>query len=177
MKNSFKILILLLLITSCSDELSKSKAADIITECMEKHPNNGKLRINYGTIRLYKNKNLELMQGLQKEGFITMTLANKYSDSKFKITLTPKAEKLILKKGLDYNGYTPKAEVTLKTCDLKLNEVTEIQEIPAMNAARVKFTYQRINENALAKFEKGYPKIENGEIQMKKTTDGWKFCD
>lgn len=195
-----KILILALFICSCgSDNLSNSKAEDIISDCLEKEP-----ILRTVTIRLNKNRitgdELTKYEKLKKDGFLKMeSLKNnikkpikKKSDdplaqwryeaelrnynrnykNAYNLKLTREAEKHI------ENAPENSNSVKMKMFRYEVDKVLEVQEIPAMNKAKVKVQYKAVDITPFASLSRKDPaEFWVKDITMTKTSNGWKYCD
>lgn len=187
----FAILISVLSFSCGSDQLTKSKAEDIIKECQEK---TGKKitktnKYTYGIIDMpdstdvnfskFLNKHKELEKlGLVKISDVKRD-TRRYGKSKgsiIEITLTPDGEKYKTGRVEDFFG---KLTANFKSCEYQLIQINEIQEIPERNEAKVKVTFERFAENPFfdESNEKRNPKRITETLSFRKTTDGWKLCD
>lgn len=184
--------LLVLLITSCgSDELTKSKAKSIMKECQEKLDKElfKTNQYRYGIIDIPDRKSEEYFntlnthKKLEKLGLVTISEPNKdtreLGNSKgdiIEVNLTPKGKEFLVGRVDNTFGHL-KAE--FKSCEYKIKKVVEIQEIPERNEAKVKVAFERYNETPF--FEKANQKANPKELvetaSFRKTTDGWRLCD
>lgn len=195
-----KLLLLALLICSCgSDNLSNSKAEDIISDCLEKEPIQRTV-----SIRLNKNKiakdDLTKYEELKKDGYLEMESAknnvkkpvkkksddplaqwryeaelrsyNRNYKNAYDVKLTDKAEKHIETAPEKSNL------VKMKAFRYEVDKVLEVQEIPAMNTAKVKVQYKAVDITPFAVLSRKDPaEFWVKDITMTKTSNGWKYCD
>jgi len=195
MKKIITILILTLLFTSCSDNLTNSKAEDIIKECLEKNPQFGKIDFKTGEIMFntetkYQQKLLEQYKNLASKGYIFLDL--KKSSKKYityKVSFTDKAKDFVLETGkLSGLGLGAKRNITvIKIYDYELHEVKNVREETYGSAtgdvivtrAEVAITYKKINKTPFYDdLAKNKSDFINQEIKFKKTASGvWKYCE
>lgn len=195
-----KLLLLALLICSCgSDNLSNSKAEDIISDCLEKEPIQRTV-----SIRLNKNKitgdELIKYEELKEDGYIEITSTennvkkpvkgksndplaewryeaelrryNRNYKNAYDIKLTDKAENHIETAPEKSNS------VKIKAFRYEVDKVLEVQEIPAMNTAKVKVQYKAVDITPFAILSRKDPtEFWVKDITMMKTSNGWKYCD
>lgn len=183
---------LMLLITSCgSDELTKGEAKSIMKKCQEKL-NKELFKTNqyrYGIIDIPDTKNdeysnlLDKHKEMEKLGLITISEPKRdtreFGNSKgdiIEVNLTPKGKEFLVGRVDNTFGHL---KAQFKSCEYKIQEVLEIQEIPERNEAKVKVNYKRINETPFFEEtnEKKNPKEFSETVLYRKTTDGWKLCD
>lgn len=189
---TLKLAILTLLMTSCaSDELTKSEAKSIMLECQEKLDKD-LFKTNlyqYGIIDVPDTKSeeysniLEKHKELEKLGLLTISEPKRdtreFGNSKgdiIEVNLTPKGKEYLVGRVDDMFG---NLSAQFKSCEYKIQEVLEIQEIPERNEAKVKVNYKRINETPFFEEanENKNPKEFSDSATYRKTTDGWKLCD
>ncbi len=183
MKKITTILILTLLLTSCSDNLTNSKAEGIIRECLEKNPKYGTINFKTGEIRFNTERkpDLELIEkykNLAIQGYILFDLkktSKKYIT--YKVSFTDKAKDFVLETGKQSGfGLAPKNITITKVYDYELLEAKEIREMSI--TAEVDVTYKKINKTPFYNFEKQFSDFINMEIRLyKRTNDGWKYCE
>lgn len=183
MKNITLLLLISLIITSCgSDNLTNSKAKDIINKCLEEKPDQRFATIKTGEVLVDPSsktsmEKVEVYKKLEQEGYLTFTLTNKknaiYTGAKFyNLSLSEKASKYInqSKKNGDY--------VMLKSFRYVVDEVIEVQEIPAFNGAKVKVKYKAIDISPFVILPSGTVRENYTKtLDFKKTNNGWKYCD
>lgn len=194
MKNiNIKITLLLsiFLIACTSDHLSKSQAESIIKECQEK---SGKEifktnKYTYGIIDVPESGSADFSAVLKKHkkmeelGLVTISEAKRdtreFGRSKgdvIEVNLTPKGKEFLVGRVDNTFG---RLYAQFKSCEYKIKEVLEIQEIPERNEAKVKVAFERYNETPFFEEanEKNNPKEIVETAPFRKTNDGWKLCD
>jgi len=190
----------LLVICSCgSDNLSNSKAEKIISKCLKKNPANQEVLLSINQVSFRNNsKKLENYKNIEKKGLITMESVDVKSKIKkpngndplaqwryeaelrrverrgntFKIEITTKAKKFI--SVAPENGNS----IRMKSHKYVVDKVLEVQEIPSMNAAKVKVQYKAEDVTPFSILSSKDPAeflIE--DLDMVKTSNGWKYCD
>lgn len=183
MRNSTLFIMLCLLATSCgSDNLTNSKAEKIISACLESKP---ELRTSYFAIgkATFKNKDydndlLGKYTKLVEDGYLEMELVQEFSTGwrkgtkEYNIKLTEDA--------LEYMEEVPENgnQAIAKAFRYVVDEVLEVQEIPSLNTAKVKIQYKAADITPFSVFSRKDPKefwIDN--ITVRKTSNGWKYCD
>jgi len=182
MKNILIIILLSVISFSCSnpDVLSKSNAEDIINDCMEKEEFFNTIPISIGNDVVLTQREFKFTNALAEKGIVNYTkVKGKYNITQDKVELTEKGKKLVLKQEkeryvFDGREYTI---ATFKTCEYRVSEIIEIQEIPAYNTAKVKVKLKKINKTEIAFLDTNETEFLTTEITLKKTTDGWKLCD
>ena len=182
------IIISAVLIASCSDALTNSKAENIISDCLEKNPKYGEIDFKIGEIRFYteKSKNLELLnnyKNIAEKGFINL---DSIKESKrynyyieYNVSFTDKAKDFVLEteKKSPLFG-TNKNYSTIKVYDYQIDEVKEVHEIPSLNAAEVTVIYKKENKTPFYEFVSNKTDFITEKIDFRKTTsDGWKYCE
>jgi hypothetical protein len=182
------LFLLITIFTSCSsDELTKSKAESMAIECIKGENHVKTTTSYYGVLEQwdrFKKKNtvfLESYKKLEEKGLYNMGELQHVKGvlgmkERYEISLTPKAEKLLISSKKDAKG---KITGKFKICEYTFESVEEIHEIPAENIANVKLKFIRINETPFFKetHEKANPKEVFKQVKYKKTNDGWKLCD
>ena len=190
---SIKITLLLsIILLSCgSKQLSKDEAKSIINQCQEKA---GKElfktnKYTYGIVNIPDSSHpnfanfLDKHKKMEELGFVSISETKKdnrqFGKSKngiVEITLTPKGEEHLVGRVENFFG---KLSAQFKSCEYKIKEIIEIQEIPDRNEAKVKVAFERYNETPFFEEsnEKGNPKEIIKTVPFRKTTDGWKLCD
>lgn len=199
------LLTIIIAISSCgSDQLSNSKAKNIISDCLEKEPIQ-KIAVIYLNNTRIDDKNRAKYEKLADDGFIEMVskktakpkpVKKKYNlndplekwryeaalklyerelqrnKNTYDIKLTSKAQKYI--ENAPENGNL----VKLKTFTYEVDKVLEVQEIPAMNAAKVKVQYKADDVTPFAVLSSKDPsEYLIDDLNMIKTSNGWKYCD
>lgn len=186
MRKITTILILSLLCISCSDNLSNSKAEDIISDCLETNPKSGKISFKTGEIRFYteKSNQLELLEkykSISENGFITLDSiksSKRYKHTTYNVTFTDKAKDFVLETGKKTMFGTNKNVSVVKTYEYEVDEVKEVHEIPSLNSAEVTVIYKKENKTPFYEFEKDKTDFITKKIGFRKTTsDGWKYCE
>lgn len=179
------------ILTSCgSDELTKSKAENLIRECEEKvgKPAIKTTTFDYGRIEVVSYGNnkydskMKIYTKYKELGLVTIdTLPTEKSGSwgrkkeVYQINLTSKATPHIIKTDT-LNG---KITAKVKVLQYIFDSVTEVHEIPEKNTASVKAKLVRTDETPFFTdaFEKKNKKEVIRTLPFRKTTDGWKLCD
>ncbi|WP_340155466.1 hypothetical protein [uncultured Winogradskyella sp.] len=186
MRKLTTLLILAILISSCSDNLTNSKAEDIISDCLESNPKVGKTNFRTGEIRFYteKDNQIELLnkyKNIAEEGLITLDSvksSKRYKHTTYNVSFTDKAKEYVLetdkKNMFGRNSNTS----VIRTYDYEVDEVKEVHEIPSMNSAEVTIIYKKENKTPFSDFEKDKSDFITKKIGFRKTTsDGWKYCE
>ncbi|WP_417601281.1 hypothetical protein [Owenweeksia hongkongensis] len=195
------LLLSLFFLCSCgSDNLSNSKAEDIIEDCLEKEPLQQKARLQLNQARIEEN-DIEKYKKLADEGVIELEEIKAEKDSEennvsdnndpleqwrreaekrrneriapnYIIKLTSKGKKHITE-GDANNDY-----VIVNIFKYVVDEVLEVQEFPAMNGAKVKVQYEADDITPFAVLSPRNPsELIIKDLTMKKTSNGWKYCD
>ena len=169
---------LLLFSLSCSDKLSELKVEKLVNECLSKEPSYGTVALTAGKLNLLTKDEMSIYDKLQSKGLLTIVekpAKQSYSSGYRFVTLTNKAQPFVL------NSYS-RGDATIYTIKLYSKQVDligAIQEIPAMNVARVQVTYKKDNKTPF------YDELENNKIEfviknitLKKTENkGWIYCN
>jgi|GEM_PF-2239657 hypothetical protein len=179
-------------IISCgSDQLSKSEAKSVFKECQEKL---GKklFKTNiyrYGIIDISESDSensfnlLDKHKEMENLGLVTISEPKKdtrqFGRAKgniIEVSLTPKGKEYLVGRVDNMFG---NLSAQFKSAEYEVKEITEIQEIPERNEAKVKMTFERVNETPFFEKanEKKNPKEFSDSATYRKTTDGWKLCD
>jgi len=193
MKKIKIVLILTLLFASCSDNLTNSKAEDIIRECLEKNPQFGKVDFKTGEIMFntevkYRQKLLEQYKNLASKGYISLDL--KKSSKKYityNVSLTDKAKDFVLETG-KLSGIGLGDITVIKIYDYELHEVKNVREETLKSItgdltstrAKVTLTYKKINKTPFYDSKKQLSDFINEKTIFHKTeSDGWKwrYCE
>ncbi|PQJ69476.1 hypothetical protein [Polaribacter butkevichii] len=177
---------------SCgSKQLSKDEAKSIINQCQEK---SGKVifktnKYTYGIIDIPDSSSANFSNFLDKHkkmeelGFVSINDTKKdkreFGKSKngmIEISLESKGKEYLAGRVENLFG---KLSAQFKSCEYKISDIVEIQEIPDRNEAKVKVAFERYNEIPFFEEsnEKSNPKEIIKTITFRKTTDGWKLCD
>ena len=159
-----KILVFLaigLLLGSCSDKLTSSKAEKLIQETLEKEPVQGEESIKIGDkvefigYDFIVKEKLKPYEKLKDEGMIEMISKgkSKYGDPIYSIQLTDKGKQYLLRVE-DNGGYK---QHIMKTYSTTLDKVDELHIIPEQNSARA-LVFFKIEKTP-------FFVLENSEIQ------------
>lgn len=182
MKKAILITILGLITISCSDDLSNSKAENIIIECLNKEPYRKTVKFQYGE-RLIYNKNKEEFQKLkelQKKGFLKIDslgmkkirFYGKYP--KFNIKLLEKSKEYII----EQTESNKKLYVELLAFDYEVDEVKEVYEIPSLNVAEVRTNFKKTNVSPFSILtNENTSDFKIRKLKFKKTSNGWRYCE
>lgn len=187
-KSTALVILLYATLSSCSsDELTISKAESILKKCQKEQAQIKTRKQSYGLVEMshsIKKRFPNFMRPyreLEKLGIFNigeLQVVNGYYSKKdtYKVSLTSKGEKFLMSSKKESND---KINGTFKTCEYKLDKVTEIHEIPEKNIAKVKIKIVRFNETPFLTdfYEKKSPKEIIKTITYRKTNDGWKLCD
>lgn len=187
-RTSTLTVLLFTILTSCSsDELTTSKAEAIAIECQGDKNLVKTTNSSYGILeqwdRFKKNNTifLESYKKLEDKGLYNIGERQRIKGvlgmmERCEISLTPKAEKLLISSKKDAKG---RITGKFKICEYTFESVEEIHEIPEKNIANVKMKFIRINETPF--FREEHKKLNSKEVfkqvTFRKTTDGWKLCD
>lgn len=182
MKKIIILLIISIIISSCSDNLSNSKAENIIKECLEKEPYRKTVKFQYGE-RLIYNKNkeeFEKLQQLEKDGYLKIdSLGSKkvryygrYSN--YKIELLESSKEYII----EQTESNKKLYVKLLAFDYEVDEVKEVHEIPSLNAAEVRTNFKKVKITPFAILSnENTSDFKIRKLSFKKTSNGWRYCE
>ena len=200
-KNTTWLFVLAFICSCGSDNLSNSKAEDIISDCLDKEPEKRTATLNINQVTFGTNNDkLERYKELEEDGFIEMEqidMKSKIKKSKpnandplaqwryeaelrraernkntFKVTITKKAEKYIDEAKENSNW------IKMKAYSYEVDEVLEVQEIPSLNSSKVKVKYEAVDITPFAILSKKDPsEFWIKDITMTKTSNGWKYCD
>lgn len=182
MKNLLLFIISIMFFSCNSENLSNSKAENIISSCLEKKPlqRNVPLTIGKATFSA-QDFDVELLQKyikLKEDKYINMEIIKEFTKGwrkgtkEFNIKLTEKAMEYMQE--VPENGKTAYA----KTFRYEVDKVLEVQEIPSLNSAKVKVQYKAVDITPFAILSRKDPSefwIE--DLKMTKTSNGWKYCD
>lgn len=166
----FALLPIGMLLTSCSDNLSKSKAKSIAKECLEKTHEKVTTRISIGEVHYFSSDSLQLRK-LANDGYLKIVKnprgAYSYTDT-YNVSLTEKSKPFV--------ESTEKYHAVLRMYDYKIGEVKEIQEVPAMGGANVKIELLKENKTPFAILDNNNTEFKIINALFAKTTDGWRWC-
>lgn len=181
MKNIIFTMLLILICSCGSNNLSNSNAEEILEECLKKNPEQriASFRIGKATFRDtdYDKELLGKYAQLAEDGYLTMEfvreLKSRYNKGKeYSIDLTEKA--------LEYMEKVPEkgGNVKAKAFTYEIEEVLQVQEIPSLNSAKVKVKYKADNKTPFIIFYgKNLQDFWIDDLSMNKTSNGWKYCD
>jgi len=183
MKKAILLTYIIFSIVSCSsDQLSKSKAKDIINECLETKPDLKFIDIDNDEFVISEavKDSKKIEEGLKKlaeDGFLNIKLMDKKNsiwagNKYYKVSHTDKADEFVIE------SYTRKGKTAFKTFEYIVDEILEIHEIPAVNMAEVKVKFKASELTpfinlSLVKPKENYIKT----VKFTKTNGGWKYCD
>lgn len=180
------ILIGLFFIGCGSDGLTKSKAKELISQCLVQDPDMVTVPITLKEKRLNDDKKiLNLYKKLEAQGLININeiatppkdpdnhIANWVnSKKKVNIQLSGSAEEYVVERKKSGK------RATFKAFHYEVDEILEIQEQPATNTALVKVQYIGAGItpfSILSLKDPEEPKIK--KIKLRKTSEGWQYCD
>ena len=187
MKKIFVFLAIGLLLGSCSDKLTSSKAEKLIQETLEKEPVQGKESIKIGDkvefigydFRI--KEELEPYEKLKDEGMIEMISKGKsnYGYPIYSIQLTDKGKQYLLR--VEDNGEYK--QHIMKTYSATLDKVDELHVIPEQNSARA-LVFFKIEKTPFFVLENSETQERIKENVVKRALDfrkleekGWKVED
>ena len=191
-----KILVFLaigLLLGSCSDKLTSSKAEKLIQEVLGKEPIEDNVQIKIGEEVLFSSYDFIIEERpyskLKEDGMIEMTFirTKPWSDDRYySVQLTDKGKQYLTNIEVREDKYKNCKLYTMKSHSIRFNKVEEIHLIPERNMAYVKasfkiektpfFVLQGLNSGLTSEREH----IENGLIYKynipftKLEEKGWK---
>jgi len=191
MKKIIVISLFLVLSVSCSDELTNSKAEDIISDCLDENPKIGKELMYVGNKRFYTNKNsdikrLAFFQKLKKKGYLkieTVSSNKRNNHVTYNISFTDKAKDFVLVSNVKninsfFGGSAKQRQASVKTFEYEVDEVKEVHEIPSMNTAEVTVIYEKTKKTPFYGLENDKSEFKTSKVILRKTTDnGWKYCE
>jgi hypothetical protein len=191
MKKIIFISLFIISSVSCSDELTNSKAEDIISDCLDKNPKIGKELMYVGNKRFYTNKNsdvkrLAFLQKLKKKGYLKIesVSSNKRNNHvTYNISFTDKAKDFVLVSNVKninsfFGGSAKQRQASVKTFEYEVDEVKEVHEIPSMNTADVTVIYKKTKKTPFYELESDKSEFKTSKVIFRKTTDnGWKYCE
>jgi hypothetical protein len=192
MKRILAFLVLGLLLGSCSDKLTDSKAEKLIQESLGKEPIEDNVKIETGEEIMFSYRNFiseKCYNNLKEGGMIEMILIRKkpWSDERYySIQLTDKGKQYIADPEVKEDKRNNYKLYTMKSHSIRFNKVEEIHLIPEHNMAYVKasfkiektpfFILKELNNVITSNREY----IEDGDIFYKQVTfrklegKGWK---
>ena len=173
----------LFFLASCgSDNLSNSKAEDIISKCLKANPEQRMERFRIGKATFSKqDSDQELLQKYLKladEEYLEMELIKEVKkgwskgSKEYRIKLTEKS--------LEYMEEVPEenGNATVKTFQYAVGEVLEVHETPATNTAEVKVNFKATDITPFAILSRKDPtEFWVQKLKFSKTSNGWKYCD
>ena len=176
------ILFLGLLLISCSDNLTNSKAENIIIECLEKKPYRKTVKFQYGERLIYNRdkKEFEKLKELEKDGLLKIDSLGikkvryygKYQN--YNIELLEKAKEYII----EQTESKKKLYVELLAFDYEVDEVKEVHEIPSLNAAEVRTNFKKVNVTPFSILgNENTSDFKIRKLSFKKTSNGWRYCE
>jgi hypothetical protein len=148
MKRILAFLVLGLLLGSCSDKLTSSKAEKLIQESLGKEPIEDNVKIETGEEIMFSYHNSiseERYNNLKEGGMIEMILIRKkpWSDERYySIQLTDKGKQYIADPEVKENKRNNCKLYTMKSHSIRFNKVEEIHLIPERNMAYVKASFK-----------------------------------
>lgn len=184
MKALFYIPFALALI-SCSDTLTRSRAEHIMNTCLSKNPNVETVKIGYGNFSFSKDQEdqnlLQKYKKLAAGGYLVIdsvgVLKSPYYPDRviYDVKLSGKSKNYVIRQQ-EYSSGKYIAEV--KAYEYKVDEITEVHEIPSLNAAEVRVTYKISHKSPFTLLrDENEADFKVATETFKKTTDGWKFCE
>lgn len=178
MKRILAFLALGLLLGSCSDKLTTSKAEKLIQESLEKEPIVGKKYIKIGDEVEFtgyygeKDKTIEVYEKLKDEGMIEMTFLRKdkyWTDYYYSIHLTDKGKKYLLEDEENKDSRW----ALMKTYSASLHKVEEIHLIPERNGAIVLVSF-KLEKTPFYILNPKYNDITSNRLSFRKLEEkGW----
>jgi hypothetical protein len=148
MKRILAFLALGLLLGSCSDKLTDSKAEKLIQESLGKEPIEDNVKIETGEEIMFSYHNSiseECYNNLKEGGMIEMILIRKkpWSDERYySIQLTDKGKQYIADPEVKEDKRNNYKLYTMKSHSIRFNKVEEIHLIPERNMAYVKASFK-----------------------------------
>jgi len=180
MKYICTVLLGLLLYSCGSDKLSNSKAKDIISDCLEKTPQQRQANLTLGKATFStQDYDLKLLQNyikLKEDGLIEMKMIREITkgyrkgSKEYDIKLTDDA--------LDHIIESNDRSAKVKTFTYVVDEVLEVREFPANNTAKAKVKFETKNVTPFAVLSPKDPtEFWIKDFKLTKTSNGWKYCD
>lgn len=175
-------IISIIVLNSCSDNLSNSKAKDIISDCIKKN--------HFGSIKIFEGDNLvksyspetikyfSNLKKLDRDGLIKFD-SLRYINGLgiyYNLHMTSKAKEFILtsapsKKFPEIN------EIFVKAFNYKLLNIININELDSSSSAEVTTEYSKISESPFSILDENDSKLNSEVFTLIKTDKGWKGCD
>ena len=147
-----KILVFLaigLLLVSCSDKLTSSKAEKLIQEALGKEPIEDNVQIKIGEEVLFSSYDFIIEERpyskLKEDGMIEMTFirTKPWSDDRYySVQLTDKGKQYLTNIEVREDKYKNCKLYTMKSHSIRFNKVEEIHLIPERNMAYVKASFK-----------------------------------
>lgn len=147
-----KILVFLaigLLLGSCSDKLTSSKAEKLIQEALGKEPIEDNVQIKIGEEVLFSSYDFIIEERpyskLKEDGMIEMTFirTKPWSDDRYySVQLTDKGKQYLTNIEVREDKYKNCKLYTMKSHSIRFNKVEEIHLIPERNMAYVKASFK-----------------------------------
>ncbi|WP_454058921.1 hypothetical protein [Elizabethkingia ursingii] len=162
---------IVVILGSCSDNLSKSKAEKIAKECLEKTPEKKTTNILLGKEEYLRGDSLKIKK-LANEGYLKIVKNPRglYSSTDtYNISLTEKSKPFVESTEQYYS--------VLRMYDYKIGEIKEIQEVPAMGGANVKIELLKKNKTPFAILDDSNTEFKIINAPFAKTSDGWRWCE
>lgn len=187
MKKILVFLTLGLLLGSCSDKLTSSKAEDLVEESLKENPMYGEVQIYTGELKdnSLSEEEYKLYEKLQGDGYLEISTIEKpildwrgnpregETEKFYSISLTDKSKDYLLgsnKVFLHDSAY----ENVMKTYTAEVDKVTDIHIIPEMNIAEAKATFIKKNKTPFFIFEDDQTEFLVKKVSFQKTEDkGW----
>ena len=149
MKKIFVFLALGLLLGSCSDKLTSSKAEKLIQEALGKEPIEDNVQIKIGEEVLFSSYDFIIEERpyskLKEDGMIEMTFirTKPWSDDRYySVQLTDKGKQYLTNIEVREDKYKNCKLYTMKSHSIRFNKVEEIHLIPERNMAYVKASFK-----------------------------------
>lgn len=188
MKRILAFLALGLLLGSCSDKLTTSKAEVLVEESLKEKPMYGEIIIYTGEAlkpsNLFSEEKAKLYDKLNEEGYLKISIVEKpvldwrgnpregEFEKFFSISLTDKSKDFLLetKKSYSDGAY----ENTMRTYTAEVDKVSDIHIIPEMNMAEAKATFTKKDKTPFFIFEDDQTEFLVKNVVFQKTEDkGW----
>lgn len=171
MKNIFLLIFYVFFLCSCSDKLTNSEAEAIAKKCLEKTPNKRTTLLILGDNCVFNSDSMKYKK-LATDGYLSIEKNPKqkyqYRDH-YSVSLTEKAKPFVEE--------TNDRSALVKTCDLTMEKVAEVVEIPAIGGAKVKIQYENTNKTPFYILDKQSSSFEIKTEIFSKASDGWKWCN
>lgn len=186
MKRILAFLVLGLLLGSCSDKLTSSKAEDLVKESLKENPMYGKVRIYTGKMGdgSFSKEEAELYNKLFADEYIkiitdkepVLNWRGEPKEGEFKnlytISLTDKSKDFLLESDNYSDGIYKN---TMKSYTAKMDKLTDFH-IVSEKEAEANVTFLKRDKTAFFPFEKDQTDFFTQKITFIKTEkDGWKI--